>query len=59
MLAAVEYGWNVFPSTLNSSMGLTFANAFLLVGVYYGHPTGLSRRRRVLPDADEAKLKSQ
>lgn len=41
ILAVIEYGWNTFPSTVNSSMGLTFANAFLLVGVYYGMPTGL------------------
>ena len=58
ILGAIEYGWNVFPSTLNSSMGLTFANAFLLAGVYYGHPTGLSRRRR-LADADEEERKTQ
>ncbi|KAM0747320.1 ALG3-domain-containing protein [Meredithblackwellia eburnea MCA 4105] len=44
ILATIEYSWNVFPSTLNSSMALTFANAFLVVGVLYGSPTGIWTR---------------
>lgn len=45
ILLAIERGWTKFPSTLNSSMGLTFGNAFLLVGTYYGSPTGLGNSR--------------
>ena len=36
LLAMIEYGFSTFPSTLNSSMGLTFANLFLFAGAYYG-----------------------
>lgn len=44
ILAAIEFGWNTFPSTDRSSIGLTFANALLLAGVYYGHRVGIGER---------------
>lgn len=45
MVAVIEYAWNVFPSTVNSSMALTATNLFILAGVYYGAPTGVGRER--------------
>lgn len=41
ILAAVEFGWEKFPSTKESSLGLTFAHVFMLLGVYYGQVTGV------------------
>ncbi|KAH8106750.1 mannosyltransferase [Cristinia sonorae] len=40
LLGAVEYAWNVFPSTNTSSAVLLVANTFLLVGIFFGHPEG-------------------
>lgn len=42
LLAAIEWAWNVFPSSLNSSMVLTFAHWGLFAGVYYGDVAGKS-----------------
>lgn len=49
MLVAIEFGWHKFPSTQESSMGLTFANLLIAVGVYYGHPTGFGGRIAAAP----------
>lgn len=41
----IEYGFSTFPSTLNSSMGLTFANLFLFAGSYYGMDALLEEKK--------------
>ncbi|KAK4056116.1 dolichyl-P-Man:Man(5)GlcNAc(2)-PP-dolichol alpha-1,3-mannosyltransferase [Microbotryomycetes sp. JL221] len=43
IFAAIEFGWETFPSTQESSLGLTFAHAFTLVGVFYGQSIGSGR----------------
>ncbi|EIM89938.1 mannosyltransferase [Stereum hirsutum FP-91666 SS1] len=40
LLGAIEYAWNVFPSTNLSSGMLCAANAALVVGVWFGYPEG-------------------
>ncbi|KAF9466290.1 glycosyltransferase family 58 protein [Collybia nuda] len=40
LLLAIEYAFNVFPSTPLSSSILVGANAFLLVGIWFGYPEG-------------------
>lgn len=57
MLAAIEFGWHTFPSTQQSSMGLCFANLFIAVGVFYGHPTGFGGRIAGPPTAPAVKRK--
>ena len=39
-MMAIEYAWNVYPSTDISSGVLVAANAALLVGVWFGYPEG-------------------
>ncbi|TFK43013.1 glycosyltransferase family 58 protein [Crucibulum laeve] len=41
LILAIEYAWNVFPSTTFSSSVLVGANALLLAGVWLGHPSGI------------------
>jgi len=36
LLLAIEYSWNVFPSTKLSSGILVGSNAILLVGIWFG-----------------------
>ncbi|ORY57676.1 glycosyltransferase [Leucosporidium creatinivorum] len=59
ILAAVEFGWYKFPSTQESSMGLTFANLFIVVGVYYGMPLGLGGRIAQPPSVEENVVDAQ
>nr|GAT47206.1 glycosyltransferase family 58 protein [Mycena chlorophos] len=40
ILCAIEYAWNVFPSTTISSSVLLGANILLLVGIWSGWPNG-------------------
>ncbi|TFK27356.1 dolichyl-P-Man:Man(5)GlcNAc(2)-PP-dolichyl mannosyltransferase [Coprinopsis marcescibilis] len=40
LLVGIEYAWNVYPSTKFSSGILLVANSLLLVGVWFGYPTG-------------------
>ncbi|KAF7322883.1 Dol-P-Man:Man(5)GlcNAc(2)-PP-Dol alpha-1,3-mannosyltransferase [Mycena chlorophos] len=40
ILGAIEYAWNVFPSTTISSSVLLGANILLLVGIWSGWPNG-------------------
>jgi len=42
LLLAIEYAWNVFPSTPISSAVLCIANAVLVTGVWFGFPEGIS-----------------
>ena len=37
---AIEYAWNVYPSTNLSSGVLLAGNSLLLVGVWFGFPNG-------------------
>lgn len=46
ILLAIEYAWNVYPSTNLSSGVLVAANAALLVGVWFGYPEGKSAYSR-------------
>ncbi|KAI0748277.1 glycosyltransferase, partial [Daedaleopsis nitida] len=46
IMAAIEYAWNVYPSTNLSSSVLVTANAALLVGIYFGYPEGKAVYRR-------------
>ncbi|KAJ6630674.1 glycosyltransferase family 58 protein [Mycena sp. CBHHK59/15] len=41
LLAAIEYSWNVFPSTFFSSTTLVVANSLLLIGIWTGYPNGI------------------
>ncbi|KAK7014964.1 putative dolichyl-phosphate-mannose--glycolipid alpha-mannosyltransferase [Favolaschia claudopus] len=41
LLAAIEYSWNVFPSTSISSTVLLVANSLLLAGIWTGYPNGI------------------
>ncbi|KXN82615.1 Dol-P-Man:Man(5)GlcNAc(2)-PP-Dol alpha-1,3-mannosyltransferase [Leucoagaricus sp. SymC.cos] len=38
---AIEYAWNVYPSTNLSSGILLTGNALLLVGIWFGYPNGM------------------
>ncbi|KAG9040245.1 dolichyl-P-Man:Man(5)GlcNAc(2)-PP-dolichol alpha-1,3-mannosyltransferase [Tulasnella sp. JGI-2019a] len=40
LLGAVEYSWNVFPSTKASSCVLLFFNLASILGVWFGYPNG-------------------
>jgi len=40
IIGAVEYAWNIFPSTPLSSSILLVANSALLLGIYTGYPEG-------------------
>jgi len=40
LLLGIEYAWNVFPSTPMSSGILLACNALLLLGIWFGYPTG-------------------
>ncbi|KAI0673069.1 mannosyltransferase [Trametes maxima] len=40
LLLAIEYAWNVYPSTSLSSGALVVANAALVLGTWFGHPEG-------------------
>lgn len=40
LISLVEYGFSVWPSTVNSSLGLVLSLVILLFGVYYGTPPG-------------------
>ncbi|KAI0709420.1 glycosyltransferase family 58 protein [Earliella scabrosa] len=44
LMLAIEYAWNVYPSTNLSSGVLVAANAALLVGVWFGYPEGKHAR---------------
>jgi hypothetical protein len=45
LLVAIEYAWNTYPSTNRSSLVLFTSHLLLLIGVFFGYPTGISRRR--------------
>jgi hypothetical protein len=45
LLAAIEYAWDTYPSTNRSSLVLFASHLLLLTGVFFGYPTGISRRR--------------
>ena len=48
LMAVIEYGWNVFPSTNLSSAVLVCGNAFLLIGLWFGPtPTGEDADQKV------------
>ena len=47
LLLAIEYAWNVFPSTNLSSGILVAANAALLLGIWFGYPEGQPPSRPV------------
>lgn len=40
LISLVEYGFSVWPSTVNSSLGLVLSLVVLLFGVYYGDVNG-------------------
>jgi hypothetical protein len=45
LLVAIEYAWNTYPSTNRSSLVLLASHLLLLIGVFFGYPTGIPRRR--------------
>lgn len=61
IFAAIEFGWERFPSTQESSLGLTFANAFVLVGAFYADllESGQARRRRVVATEGDRRDKTE
>ncbi|KAH9857032.1 mannosyltransferase [Lenzites betulinus] len=50
LLLAIEYAWNVYPSTALSSGVLLGANVALVMGIWFGYPEG-----RAPPQAKAAK----
>lgn len=40
ILAAIEYAWNVYPSTNLSSAALLVAHVLLVAGIWFGFPEG-------------------
>ncbi|CAL1704948.1 unnamed protein product [Somion occarium] len=46
LLLAVEYSWNVFPSTPFSSGLLLFSNALLVLGIWFGYSEGRSSHEK-------------
>ncbi|KAI0724112.1 mannosyltransferase [Fomitopsis betulina] len=42
LLFAIEYAWNVYPSTTLSSAVLCAANAALVIGIWSGYPEGIT-----------------
>ncbi|KAG8906852.1 dolichyl-P-Man:Man(5)GlcNAc(2)-PP-dolichol alpha-1,3-mannosyltransferase [Tulasnella sp. 403] len=44
LLGAIEYAWNVYPSTTLSSGVFFSSNFVILLGVYFGYPTGRLER---------------
>ncbi|EEB91814.1 hypothetical protein MPER_09769, partial [Moniliophthora perniciosa FA553] len=47
LMGAIEFSWNVFPSTVLSSSVLLGAHIVLLGGILYGYPCGVSQRKKV------------
>lgn len=54
LISLVEYGFSVWPSTVNSSLGLVLSLLILLFGVYYGTPEG-----DTLPEQDEVVIPAE
>ena len=52
LISLVEYGFSVWPSTVNSSLGLVLSLVILLFGVYYGTPPGPGREDEVVVPAE-------
>jgi alpha-1,3-mannosyltransferase len=40
LIGAIEYAWNVYPSTSLSSGILLTANLVILLGIWFGYPEG-------------------
>jgi alpha-1,3-mannosyltransferase len=40
LIGAIEYAWNVYPSTPLSSGLLLTANLVILLGIWFGYPEG-------------------
>uniref|UniRef100_A0A0W0F8T8 Dol-P-Man:Man(5)GlcNAc(2)-PP-Dol alpha-1,3-mannosyltransferase n=1 Tax=Moniliophthora roreri TaxID=221103 RepID=A0A0W0F8T8_MONRR len=47
LMGAIEYSWNIFPSTPFSSSVLLGAHLVLLCGILYGYPCGIPQRKKV------------
>ncbi|KAG8809088.1 dolichyl-P-Man:Man(5)GlcNAc(2)-PP-dolichol alpha-1,3-mannosyltransferase, partial [Serendipita sp. 399] len=45
LLLGIEYSWNVFPSTNVSSYILDVSHALIIVGLWFGYPTGTRRKK--------------
>lgn len=54
LISLVEYGFSVWPSTVNSSLGLVLSLLILPFGVYYGTPEG-----DTLPEQDEVVIPAE
>ncbi|KAI0362274.1 mannosyltransferase [Trametes cingulata] len=50
-LLAIEYAWNVYPSTSLSSGVLLAANAALVVGLWFGYPEGRNPPRATVSES--------
>ena len=42
-MGAIEYAWNVYPSTTRSSAVLCISHVVLLGGIWFGYAEGKSR----------------
>jgi alpha-1,3-mannosyltransferase len=51
LLGAIEYAWNVYPSTTLSSSLLCLSNTILIVGVWFGDAQG-----KTVNDAENARV---
>lgn len=45
LLLGIEYSWNVFPSTDLSSAILDISHLLILIGLWFGYPTGTKGRK--------------
>ncbi|CDO72863.1 hypothetical protein BN946_scf185002.g48 [Trametes cinnabarina] len=52
LLLAIEYAWNVYPSTSLSSGMLVAANAALVLGIWFGYPEGVAPTRLSISKVD-------
>ena len=52
-MGAIEYAWNVYPSTTRSSVVLCVSHVILLGGIWFGHAEGITSR------ADRREIKRQ
>ena len=43
-MGAIEYAWNIYPSTVRSSAVLCVSHVILLGGIWFGHAEGNTSR---------------
>jgi len=59
LLAAIEYAWNVYPSTDASSTILLVSHAVLLLGIWSGWPEGKGEVGVIVPPEEPEETKEE